>query len=95
MQWTEYQYQKNIVLKYGVDLIGWPLPSHFADIGMLSMSVLNKCALALEVGDCKWVRLSADKLRKHVKEGEALQKAPRKPRCDKGKKRKRRGGGRC
>ncbi|KAJ7757676.1 hypothetical protein B0H14DRAFT_3598809 [Mycena olivaceomarginata] len=88
-------YKESIVLKYGIELIGWPL-EHFVNPSDLSSSlpILTQVRDALKNGTCKWVKLSpADrKARKaawdaDVAAGKVVERA-RAPCCDTGQKRK-------
>lgn len=88
-------YKESIVLKYGIELIGWPL-ERFVNPSDLSSSlpILTQVCDALKNGTCKWVKLSpADrKARKaawdaDVAAGKVVERA-RAPRCDTGQKRK-------
>jgi hypothetical protein len=86
-------YRESIVLKYGIELIGWPL-ERFINPSDLSSSlpILTQVRDALKNGTCKWVKLSlADrKARKaawdaFVAAGKVVERA-RAPRCDTGQK---------
>lgn len=88
MWWNKVDFEKKIVVAYGVDLVGWPLDSIFEDIGKVSASKLEQCHTALESGDCKWVKLSRTELQQRVSQSYELEKPPRKTRSDKNKRRK-------
>ncbi|KLO04627.1 hypothetical protein SCHPADRAFT_947566 [Schizopora paradoxa] len=83
MCWNKYDFEKKIVLAYGVDLVGWPMDTIFVDVGKLSASVLEKCKNALESGDCKWVKLNRSELQNRVSQSNELEKPARKTRSDK------------
>ncbi|KAH7904945.1 hypothetical protein BJ138DRAFT_1234068 [Hygrophoropsis aurantiaca] len=92
-------YEKNIMQKYRVQLIGWP-----TDIPFVSPSKINtitearKLRDALKDGTCHWAPMSAKEVEAHTKsietrlaEGVKVGK-PRAPRADKGRARGKRAG---
>ncbi|HEV7736465.1 MAG TPA: hypothetical protein VGO47_03720 [Chlamydiales bacterium] len=70
------QYDDRIVMKYGVELDGWPFPKFRNPSDISSLADLNTLDKALEGGSCKWVQLSNEQyekrqvvLEKEVEEG--------------------------
>jgi hypothetical protein len=94
MQYVNYE--TNIVIRYGVELVGWTHPK-WANPSELSTSLgpLQVLLDAIDSGSCKFVKLTRDQQKQReaaynakLKSGEVTQRA-RKPRKDLGKKRKR------
>jgi hypothetical protein len=89
-------YKTAIVQKYHVQLLGWPSDLPFVNPHQLTTSAAARTLQnALTVATCKWVVMSKRQQQEHaaalaadlqVEGGQAGKK--RKPRCDKGKKRK-------
>ncbi|KAJ7747704.1 hypothetical protein B0H14DRAFT_2636711 [Mycena olivaceomarginata] len=88
-------YIESIVVKYGVELIGWPC-DRFVNPSDLSSSltVLTIVSDALKDGACKWVKLSSAERKAREANFEAdvaagkITRRERNPRSDIGKKRK-------
>ncbi|KAJ7822373.1 hypothetical protein B0H14DRAFT_3731711 [Mycena olivaceomarginata] len=88
-------YIESIVVKYGVELIGWPC-DRFVNPSDLSSSltVLTTVSDALKDGACKWVKLSSAERKAREANFEAdvaagkITRRERNPRSDIGKKRK-------
>ena len=90
-------YEEKIVQRYGVELVGWTYEK-LVNPSELSTSLPGLCQLleAINAGSCKFIKLTQDQLKKRREE---LQKAiesgslpgpkTRKPRKDRGAKRKR------
>ena len=88
------KYERDIVTKHKVELVGWPATIKFAnpsDIG--TVEDIRKLRQALKVGECKWIVQSrgqqaayAEVLARKVAAGEQVAKK-RKERSDKGKPR--------
>ena len=89
------QYDHEIVLRYGVQVVGWPSSIPFTSPSKIfSVTDLITLRDAWRAKTCRWVRLSPIELTKFKKEVEAKEAAAggkklRKKRSDAGKKRKR------
>jgi hypothetical protein len=88
-------YERDIITKYKIKLIGWPTAVKFAspsEIG--TVDDIRLLRQALKVGDCKWMVLTRRQQQAHIETlaarvaaGEVVGKK-RKQRSDKGKTRK-------
>ena len=93
MNYDQYNYQ--IVLRYGVRLLGWPKDLEFKSPSrMHNVTDLHTLRNALQAKTCRWVKLSRQELKDFeadVKRREAdgtLKKKERKQRSDRGKRRR-------
>jgi hypothetical protein len=82
-------YEKSIVERYRVKLVGWTYdkfvnPSHIG-----TMTDICKLRDALKCGECHWVRLSQRELQDHREETGEIVAKQRRQRSDKGKTHKR------
>ena len=89
-------YEKLIIQKYRVKLVGWPDDIKFTNPASLtSVEELRKLRQALRTHSCHWVKLSERDLRQHEESIAQRESAggsvgrKRKQRSDKGKPRKR------
>jgi hypothetical protein len=89
-------YEEAIVQRYGIDLVGWTYekfvnPSEFSS----TLGPLRRLIDAINAGDCKFVKLTAEECRKRLQTYKAkivageLKARERKIRSDAGKKKKR------
>ena len=88
MQWEHYE--RDIVIKYGVALIGWPL-DNIVPLDNISSKNLRKVVDAIRSGVCKFEKLTEaeiDERRRLAEAAGLLIEQPRKTRSDKGIKRK-------
>ena len=100
------KYEQSIIIRYKVELIGWPALIRFANPSEIgTVNEIRSLCQALKVRDCKWVvQLQwqqvayAEKLAARAAAGQLVVKK-RKPRSDKGKARGKkdtsRKGGKC
>jgi hypothetical protein len=96
------KYEHNIITKYKVKLVGWPLTIKFAspsEIG--TVDEIHRLCQALKVGDCKWIAQMWRQQQAHLEmpamweaAGESVGKK-RKQRSDKGKTRRKTAGGKA
>jgi hypothetical protein len=83
-------YERAIVLLYGVKVVGWPLKEFVSPSDITNITNMQKLHDAWKVGACKWVRLTQAELDAHAASIEAWQKSgkvvgkPRKKRSDAG-----------
>lgn len=83
-------YEKAIVLLYGVKIVGWPLEGFISPSNITSITDMRKLRDVWKTGACKWVRLTQAELDAHAASIEARQKngevvgKPRKKRSDAG-----------
>lgn len=89
-------YEKSIIQKYHVKLVGWPEDVNFINpVSLTNVDDLRKLQQALRTQACHWVKLSDREVRQHtksIKQREASGACvgrKRKTRSDKGKPRKR------
>ncbi|KAI0037665.1 hypothetical protein FA95DRAFT_1614001 [Auriscalpium vulgare] len=71
-------YEEAIVLRFEVELRGWPIAGTIVDPGVLKRKELSAVAVALKNGNCRWEKLSAEEARVRLAEHEeriALQAA--------------------
>ena len=88
-------YATSIQQKHHVELLGWPASIPFANPHHITVvAVTRRLQHALSVGTCKWVVMTKRRVKEHsamlalaVDGGDIVSKK-RKPRSDKGKKRK-------
>jgi hypothetical protein len=88
-------YRTSIQQKHHVELLGWPVDIPFANPHHITtVAVARKLQKALSVATCKWVLMTKRRIQEHAAElaldvegGNVIGKK-RKPRSDKGKKRK-------
>ena len=60
--WYTDCYDDQIVLKYGMELHGWPLAKLKNPGNVTSLGDLERVSKALKDGTCGWVRLRNDEL---------------------------------
>jgi hypothetical protein len=83
-------YEKAIVLLYGVKVVGWPLNEFVSPSDVTNINDMRKLRDAWKTGACKWVRLTQAELDTHSASIEARQMngevvgKPRKKRSDAG-----------
>jgi len=83
-------YERAIVLLYGVKVVGWPLEEFVSPSDITNITNMRKLRDAWKAGACKWVRLTQAELDAHAASIEARQKSgevvgkPRKKRSDAG-----------
>ena len=88
MKWKDYE--KSLVKRYGVQLVGWPRDFPF-DIEKLREDDLKLLNKALDNETCRWVRVTIEETEARLADEAAsgdVDKLPRKRRSDMGKKRK-------
>lgn len=80
-------YERQIVERFGVELVGWPLHGSVCQPGKLTIDDAVILRRALGCGDCKWVKLTHEQVetrkdnnQRHHADGEAIYGPPRKQR---------------
>ncbi|KII92206.1 hypothetical protein PLICRDRAFT_27424 [Plicaturopsis crispa FD-325 SS-3] len=89
-------YEKDIVEKYSVRIIGWPKDVKFVSPSAIgAVGDIRKLRDAWKSGACHWEKMTKGQLASHLADleerrdrGETVEKPPRKQRSDKGTKRK-------
>ncbi len=97
MEWKHYF--RNVVKRYSIEIQGWPGDIPLETVGDLSCARLEDLLKKLSNGTICWKKLTEDELAQREEEhalqiqnGDISASLPRRPRSDKGKKRKRTSG---
>ena len=80
------QYEKKIVKRLGVRLVGWPSGLPF-DVEKLKEDELNELKRALNDGSCRWEEVPVEEIDVRLSSNTPGGDQPRKTRTDAGKKR--------